>query len=522
MTIQLSRRTLMSSMAGGLVAAGGLRTPSARAQTPQQEGQPPAPGFTFDDLVGVARELAAQGYAPPPDDLPPALRELSDDQYRAIRFQPERALWLEEKLPFQVQFFHRGGIYPRRVKINIIDGANVYELGFSSQLFTYEVEGLDVGRIPPEIGFGGFRLHFPLNRPDVFDEVAAFRGANSFHGVGRGQVFGTSARAIAIDTALSKPEEFPVLKEFWIEKPQPSANALQILGLLDGPSLAGAYRFVIRPGDATVFETEARLFARRDIERIGYAPLTSMFAWNEMQRPLPQVDDYRPEVHDADGLMINASTGEWMWRPLTNPRTMRLSPFPAETSPNGFGLLQRDRAFGSYQDLLSLYQMRASAWVEPLENWGEGAIQLAEFPTDQPKFDNIVAYWTPDESMAEGEERAVRYRLNFALDLPGRPPAGRVIATRTTPGPGAGWRRYLVEFNGGRLGELGADAEIEAVVTASEGRVIDPLTQHNRFENTWRAVFDFDPEEAQQAELRMYLQSGDDILTETWICPWPT
>lgn len=520
--MQISRRTLMGSMAGSLAIAGALGAGGARAQTPQPDGQPPAPGFTFDNLIGLARERAGQDYTPPADDLPPPLRELSDDRYRAIRFQPERALWLEEGLPFQVQFFHRGGIYPRRVRINIIDGANVFELGFSPQLFTYEVEGLDVGAIPPEIGFGGFRLHFPLNRPDVYDEVAAFLGANSFRGVGRGQAFGTSARAIAIDTALAKPEEFPVLEEFWIEKPQPAANAIQILALLNGPSLAGAYRFVIRPGDATVFETEVRLFARRDIERIGYAPLTSMFAWGEMQRPQPQVDDYRPEVHDADGLMINANTGEWIWRPLTNPRAMRLGSFPSDASPYGYGLLQRDRDFDSYQDLDALYQARASTWVEPLDNWGEGSVQLAEFPTDQPKFDNVVSYWTPDAGVAAGEERGVRYRLNFALDLPGRPPAGRVIATRTAPGPGAGWRRYLVDFDGGQLGELGANAEIEAVVAASDGRVMNPIAAHNRFDNTWRVTFDFDPEDAESAELRLFLQSGEDVLTETWVCPWPT
>lgn len=512
----LSRRSILDGAArlGTALSLGPLFAHGASAQEPP----PPQPPFTFAAVIERARRLAETPYSEPTDALPDALRAIDPAAYRAIRFRPDRALWLQEGLPFRVEFFHRGPLYRPRAAINVVDGGQVYAVGFSPQLFDYATDRLDPADLPADLGFAGFRLHFPVNRPDTFDEVAAFPGGGGFRGVGRGQVYGVSARGLVVDAGRGRDAGFPPFTEFWIVKPAPEATAVTVLALLDGPGVAGAFRFEIRPGDATVFDTDARLFPRDALAGFGLAPLSTLFAWGENTRKT--ADDFRPELHDSDGLMLAARGGEWVWRPLTHPDAPSLSSFPAPDPPSGFGLLQRDRSFDSYQDLDAVFQLRPSAWVEPLEEWGAGAVGLAERPVEGEVADNVLAFWTPEAAAPAREERRHRYRLHFALDLAGRPPAGHVVGTRSGPGDAPGRRRYFVDYAGGRLDSLGVDAPVEAVVSVSAGEVASFRTAYNGFNTTWRATFDFDPRTTRAADLRCFLRLGEDILTETWTYPW--
>ncbi|GAB6067386.1 glucan biosynthesis protein G [Methylothermus subterraneus] len=476
--------------------------------------------FGFETVQRLARDLASRPYARDEADLPEALAKLDYDQYRDIRFKPEFALWREEGLPFQVQFFHRGFLYRDRVIIHVVEDGKPRRLDYVADWFDFGKNAL--GPFDPNLGFAGFRLHFPLKRNGYYDEVALFQGASYFRAVGLDQAYGLSARGLAIDTGLLRAEEFPVFREFWIEKPQPDANAIVVYALLDSPAVAGAYRFVIRPGLESVMDVESRLYFRHGVERLGIAPLTSMFFRGE-NTEYP-VDDFRPEIHDSDGLAIARGNGEWLWRPLNNPRQLRISVFHDE-HPKGFGLIQRDRNFDHYQDLEAIYQRRPSAWVEPLGDWGSGAIYLIEIPSDHEKYDNIVAFWMPDEASAEGQEMAFAYRLYFTLDerLPkhlGWAEATRIGAAGVDP-PEPKRRRFVIDFSGQALRRYPESAKLEAQVDASAGAVDYVVVQKNFETGAWRLSFELDPGEAEPPiELRAWLRSGKEALTETWLYQW--
>jgi glucans biosynthesis protein len=496
-------------------AAPGGTTPEAAGSTP----------FTFAEVHRRAAALASLPFEDGEDTLPLALRNLSYDQYRAIRFRPEKALWRDAGLPFQVQFFQRASFsyMPtplKKVVVNIVDKGQVAPVLYSSDLFEFGHQVSDT--FPADLGFAGYRLHYPLNRSEYHDEIVVFLGASYFRALGRAQHYGLSARGLAIDTGLPKDEEFPRFREFWIEKPVPGATTITVYALLDSKSATGAYRFTIRPGNETVLEVKAHVFMRETVEKIGFAPLTSMFFTGE--GTVRFLDDFRPEVHDSDGLLLATGDGEWIWRPLDNPTTLRLSSF-RDTNPRGFGLLQRDRNFDHYQDLEAAYEKRPSAWVTPLGDWGPGVVQLIEIPSDSEKYDNIVALWIPDARATRGKEWQFEYRLSFALDQPGLSPGGQTHATRLGPGGPSGAsepnkRKFVIDFTGERLQGLNAKTSVEAVVTASAGQIINQVVQRNDFIDGWRVFFDLEPDGTAPAELRCFLKSDTDTLTETWSYQW--
>ena len=167
----------------------------------------------------------------------------------------------------------------------------------------------------------------------------------------------------------ARAEEFPRFTDFWLERPAPDARQLTILALLDSSRATGAYQFDIAPGSQTVTRVRARIFLRagaKPITTLGIAPLTSMFYFGENQ---PRSGDFRPEVHDSDGLMVETGNGEWLWRPLQNPARPTATAF-STNSVRGFGLMQRDRSFTSYEDVESRYDRRPSAWVKPAGRLG--------------------------------------------------------------------------------------------------------------------------------------------------------
>lgn len=483
--------------------------------------------FTFDVVIDRARALAESPFEDRSRSVPDFLLDIDYDQWRSIRFRPDRALWKEENLPFQLQFFHPGLFYDRAVTIHVVDGGLATPLPFAKESFDYG-SGSFAEKIPSDLGYAGFRIHYPLNRPDYRDEVAVFLGASYFRALARDQGYGLSARGLAVDTALPTGEEFPWFREFWVLKPSPEDGFIKVFALLDSPSATGAYRFVIVPGEETRMDVSAVLFARRDGARLGLAPLTSMFFYGEESNGRP--GDFRPEVHDSDGLQIHFSTGEWLWRPLKNPSRLDISAYQAR-NVRGFGLLQRDGTFDHYQDLEARYERRPSLWVEPGGDWGDGHVELIEIPTDREMHDNIVAFWVPGETPLPGESLAFDYVLRWTGADRILPPGGRAVSTRLAEGSVAGARKIVIDFAGGELEKLPDEAGLVSVVTVGPGgRLLGKQLQKSAVTGGWRLVFEVLPDERgtlkgvfatgrPPIEIRAFLKKGEnlpDVLTETW------
>lgn len=428
-------------------------------------GALPAPAvaqpFSFEDVAQRAQALAAEPYVPHAGEIPDGLKQLDYDDFRNIRFRKAQSLWHDQRL-FEVQFFHLGFLYQVPVRINVVGPDRVVRVPFRKEMFIYENVSVPEN-LSEDIGFAGFRIHYPLHTPDYKDEIAVFLGASYFRVLGREQRFGTSARGLAVDTALPSGEEFPEFREFWLVEPEPQATELTIYALLDGPSVTGAYEFRIQPGTETMVEVRSQIHVREAIGKLGIAPLTSMFFFGE--NALRWFDDYRPEVHDADGLLMLTGNREWIWRPLTNPKDLRVSAFQ-DQNPKGFGLMQRDRGFSEYLDFEAEYHHRPSMWVEPIGDWGQGAVELIEIPTEDETNDNIVSFWVPKRPAQQGDIFDFRYRLFAQLENAYRPPLGRTERTRIGSPAVAGsqeqfpenTRLFVVDFEGGPQPPVGGTA----------------------------------------------------------------
>ena len=472
--------------------------------------------FGFDDVALRARDLAREPFKKPDATLPKELQDLSYDRYRDIRFRPDHAWWRGAKLPFEVMFFHRGFIYQDRVRINEVTSAGVREIAFDPAMFDYGKNKLDAAKLRGT-GFAGLRVHYPLNTPRYKDEVLVFLGASYFRALGKDQRYGISARALAVDTALPSGEEFPRFTEFWIRRPDPAAKELQILALLDSPRLAGAYRFTLRPGTTTFVDVHERLYLRDKVGKLGIAPLTSMYFFGENQRP--RIDDYRPEVHDSDGLSVESATGEWIWRPLQNPRELLVTSF-ALSDPAGFGLQQRDRNFGHYEDLEARFDLRPSVWVTP-KSWGSGRVELVQIPTPDETNDNVVAYWVPDVQPAVGQPYDLDYRLSWEREKETRPPIAWVAQTRRGHG---GNRKpdesvqFVIDFVGAAGVKPTGDPDVEAVVTLdANAKLLESVVYRNELTSGYRLTLRFNRlDDKKPVEMRAVLRSDNATVSETW------
>jgi glucans biosynthesis protein len=455
------------------------------------------------------------------------MAKLGYDQYQSIRFKPEHSLWADTGAAFRLQFFHVGRTFSQPVHLyEVVDG-QAREILYDPALFDWDKSGVDPAIMKDHAGFAGFRVQFVTNWQA---DVAAFLGASYFRAVGGDtRQYGLSARALAVDTAFPRPEEFPRFTSFWFERPGKDAGVLTMYALLDSPSIAGAFHIQVAPGGTLIMTIDAALYPRKPIERLGVAPLTSMFFYGENDRR--GANDWRPEIHDSDGLSMWTGPGEWIWRPLVNPAQLHLNSY-LDDNPRGFGLLQRDRVFDHYQDDGVYYDRRPSLWVEPKPGatggWGKGAVQLVEIPTVDETFDNIVVFWNPVEKIKAGEELLFSYRLYWGTKMPYSSPLGQTIATRTGIGGTVGVKRqyyswhFAVDFAGGELGALAKDAPVEAVVTVSRG-MTEHVTAHYVEEfNGYRALFDVKPTDdtVQPIDLRLYLRVDGRPLTETWIYQW--
>ncbi|WP_119166347.1 glucan biosynthesis protein [Algihabitans albus] len=516
------RQFLVSALSLQLAAAaGGLVGGRASVAAPLAGDAVP---FSVDALRAEARELAGQPARERPLIEGP-LAELGYDAYRDIRYDRNEALWAGSGSRFTGEFFHPGFLYRRTVKIHEVVEGQARELRYDPSLFGFGPLVGDLGPLPQPLGFAGFRVLYPLNAPGVQDELAAFLGASYFRALGRGHRFGVSARGIAIDSFASEREEFPAFTSFWLERPAAGAGQVTLHALLEGESLTGAYSFVFRPGESTLCDVDAVVFPRREIAKLGVAPLTSMFLLAPHHRRT--AEDFRPRVHDSDGLAILTGRGERIWRPLANPSQPRVSSF-GDDSPRGFGLMQRTQTFDAYQDLEARYDLRPSLWVEPLDSWGPGFVELIELPTPDETYDNIVAAWVSAEPAAALTPLRLRYRLHWCWTAPVEPNLAEVAATwagaahqgQPDEGRGGPTRKFVIDFAGPQLADLPGDTAVDAVVQVQNGRVSPPIAKPNPPLGGWRAFFNLEPTGEGPVELRCFLRLGDQRLTETWSYQW--
>ncbi|MBJ2266452.1 glucan biosynthesis protein G [Pseudomonas sp. MF6772] len=450
--------------------------------------------FSLDDVSAKAKELAGQKYEAPRSNLPNEFREMKFADYQKIRFRNEKAEWAEQKTPFKLSFYHQGMHFDTPVKINEITATDVQEIKYDPTRFDFGDVKFDP-KATDQLGYAGFRVLYPINKDDKQDEIMTMLGASYFRVVGKDQVYGLSARGMAIDTALPSGEEFPRFTEFWIERPKPGDKHLVIFALLDSPRATGAYRLILRPGTDTIVDVKSQMFLRDKVSKLGVAPLTSMFLFGANQPS--KVLNYRRELHDSSGLSIHAGNGEWIWRPLNNPKHLSVSNFSVE-NPRGFGLLQRGRNFSQYEDLDDNYDKRPSAWIEPEGDWGKGSVDLVEIPTADETNDNIVAFWSPAELPKPGEPLDIAYRLHWTLnDAPFHSPdsawvkqtlrsTGDVKQSNLIRQPD-GSVAYLVDFEGPSLKALKPDAAVRSQVSVGEnGEVVENSVRYNPHTKGWR------------------------------------
>ncbi|MCB1754924.1 MAG: glucan biosynthesis protein G [Gammaproteobacteria bacterium] len=477
-----------------------------------------AAAFDFADVEAKAKALAEEDYTPP-QAVPEFLRKLSYDEFRSIRFNTEESLWRDAGSNFQVMLMAPGLFFKHAVNINVIDAEGVHDLAFNKNFFTTDNENLRK-RLPADLGYAGFKLTFPINNKSVQDQFLVFAGASYFRGVGKGDRFGISARGAALDTGLMSGEEFSDFVEFWLERPSKNSEQMKIFALLDSPRVAGAYEFVVNPGDSTRLDVRATLYTRDKVELLGLAPLTSMYFYGEnTARP---AGNWRPEVHDSDGLLVHNGTGEWLWSPLNNPKSLHIQSFYVENA-RGFGLVQRDRSFSSYEDTEAFYELRPSAWVTPKGDWGEGRIVLVEIPTSDETNDNIVAFWSPREAVEGGETLSLAYSLGFGADPVAEQDVGKAINTFLGRGDimgggdEAGAYRVVVDFAGGALEGLGNNSPVAVDASAQQGgEVLEEYVTYVESAGRWRLSLLAKPADGKPLALRATLRLDGEPLTETW------
>jgi len=508
----INRRSFLSSAA----AFGAFASTSPAATLAANAGAMlgSATAFSLENLRARAAAMARHAYAPRPK-VPQAWRNLSYDQYRHFWFDVKKALWTNTKRPQRVDFLLPGLYYPRPVTVNIVEDGRAKPVLFDFDLFDRTDKAPDLP-VDETVGYSGFRLYGEIEKKDVYQEYLVFQGASYFRAHADGQVYGTSARGLALKTGDAEGEEFPDFTDFWIESPAPGNSITRIHALLDTASTTGVYSFEISGTDTVKTHVDARLYPRVPLEHAGIAPLSSMFFFDETNRD--RFSDYRPAVHDSDGLLIHNGADEMLWRPLANPRDLQVSSFVDE-NPRGFGLMQRPRDPEDFADFEALYHKRPSVWVTPHEDWGKGVVRLVEIPTNREIFDNIVAYWQPQTPLQPGLEHHFTYTLYWGNEPNYERSMAKVTNTRMgkrdfEPG-------YVTTidyadhpaFSGGPEG-------IEIFTSTSRGSISDGILQPNPGTGGLRLSFGFNPGNANSTEMRVQLMRGSKSISEVWLYRW--
>ncbi|MEP0941310.1 MAG: glucan biosynthesis protein G [Rhizobiaceae bacterium] len=522
----ISRRTVLGliAMAGstGLPMANALATESGSSNEPTAGPvkKPAVPvrlgeaeAFSRDTLVELARALSKADYVEP-RKIPQPWIDMSYDEYKGIQFNPDSGLWNDTDLPYIMEFFAPGLYFPTAISISVVDGDTSRPVLFSKDVFRY---GHLVPDLPVDetLGYAGFRVRTTINDPVRKDEFVVFQGASYFRAVGKGQIYGLSARGLAIDTGEAKGEEFPDFRAFWIEGVEPGAKSFTVHALMDSPSVSGLYSFEIMAGPSTEMDVKAVLFPRMSLTHVGIGAETSMFLFDETNRH--RFDDFRPAVHDSDGLLIENGAGETLWRQLANPLSLQVSSF-VDDNPRGFGLMQRPRAFADYADLEANYHKRPGLWVTPGEGWGKGSVTLVEIPADREIYDNIVAYWRPREPLAAGSSHQFSYRLHWCEDPPINQDLPKVLNTRMGK-RFVGGRLVTVDFSNAPILPKKLE-DITLHVSSNQGKVSEGILQRNPRTGGVRLAFTFYPEDLTSIELRAQLMVGDKRASEVWLYRW--
>ncbi len=469
--------------------------------------------FSFDTLLEDAQRRAQKPYAPQRNTLPAGLDKLSPEQYRSIHFNPDAGIWRADDVPFRLELLRAGyNLQSVAVTISTIENGMARDVVATPAMF-------DMGSSLPQLGnhvslpLSGFRVRSQVNTKNVWDEFLVFQGASYFRAVAQHLLYGLSARGLAINTAEPSGEEFPAFTHFWVERPAPHAKSIVIYALLESQSATGAYRFTVQPGVETLMDVEMTVFPRAEMRVVGIAPLTSMFLFDETNRG--RLDDYRPEVHDSDGLMIDSASGERIFRQLANPLQLQVSTFTTQP-PHGFGLVQRSRQQSDFQDFENQYERRPSAWIEPKGDWGPGAVELVEIPSGRESNDNIVAFWRPAHGLTPSHPAHYEYRITWLAE-PALPKGmGKVIATRSGASLDGKRRVFILDF-------VGAGDKIDGLhldLAASKGKISNASLISNGAIHGLRASFEIDPNDTDIIELRMRIMRGDTAVTETWLYRW--
>ncbi len=532
----ITRRSLLqSATATATLAAMGF-SHSALAQVGLNYGK--SSSFSWDLLKARVNELALKPYTAQPVTKPDVLEAIDYDAHGKIKFKPDAALFApkegSQKGENPVTFFHLGRYFQKPVRMFVLKNEQAKEIIYQKNLFEMP-ENSPAHQLPENVGFAGFRFQESVKgRVNLANKTLdwrtndwlAFLGASYFRAIGAMYQYGLSARGIAIDVAEhNTPEEFPNFTHIYFETPDEKDTEVSFYALLDGPSVVGAFHFTCTRDLGVTMDIESMIVLRKDVKRLGLVPLTSMYWFSEAQKKTAV--DWRPEVHDSDGLSLWTGAGERIWRPLNNPKQTITSSF-SDDNPRGFGLMQRDRLQQHYLDGV-FYERRPSLWVEPIpkegKGWGKGSVQLVEIPTDDEIHDNIVAMWVPHQRAQAGQRFELSYKLYWHNDEPTPTPLARCVATRLGNGgqPGqprpAGVRKFVIEFLGKPLENIPFGTKPEVILSASRGMFSNVFAEAlpNDVAGHWRAQFDMTTAGNEPVEMRCYLKLADQILTETWL-----
>lgn len=495
---------------------------SASANNANTNEKKDRPTHRFDRawLNNRAKELAATDYELPMIPADNALSQMSYDDYKKIQFRRAATIWSKESRNFRVNPLHPGFLFKTPVKLNLVVAGVSRRILYTSEIFAYDEEQENVKQTDAQ-GYSGFSVTTPINNAQKWDEFLVFQGGTYFRAVGQTNWYGLSARGLAINTGRPSGEEFPVFTEFWIERPNETSENLVVHAIMQSKSVAGAFTFTATPNKNTKIKVESTLYPRKTIPSFGIAPLTSMFLFNPLKHS--RFDDFRPAVHDSDGLLMLKGNGERVWRPLANPSRLEVSVFK-DPAIKGFGLLQRARKFENFEDIEAHYHDRPSAWVTPIGDWGPGHVELLEIPTQQEIHDNIVAFWQPDKPLNAGEEYKFAYELSFGSLLAsesgresGRESgSGRIVSSASGRTLGSTTQRdFVIDF---AADDIPSNLQINA--SSSTGRISGTISKIVPETGNLRVVVKFEPADKADAELRVALSVNDTKWGETWLYRW--
>ena len=463
-------------------------------------------------LLDSARAAQARPYVPNTTPLAPPFADLDYNAFRGIRPVPGKTGMLPHGPKFAYDLLPPGLYFPDPVNFDQVTAEGVREIACNPRHFSYQSRYFEeIPENSPGAGFTGMRLRYPINAADRLDEVLVMQGASYFRAIGQAMVYGLSARTVAVGTGGDGPEEFPRFTHVRLHPAE--GDAVRLEGLVDSPSLTAHLDLTLRPGAQTEMDIVTTVFPRVEIADIGIAPLTSMYLKGPMLAAVS--DDFRPRVHDSDVLVIENGAGEVLWRPIANPNAVETSVF-GDVSPKRFGLYQTPRSFEDYQDTEARYHDRPSAFVQPLDAWGPGAVMLVELPTGDEFLDNIVAFWRPQEALQSGQEYRFAYRLTWTREAPSTARLPNIIQRRSgQEHDRPGHRRYVVDV-------ATAMPEPMPVISSSEGSEVTGISAFALpGERATRVTFLLSPGELDAAEVRMSLRSQDGTpQSPVWLHRW--